>query len=91
MSIIAAYPRPKAQYRFRELFGNIPAAKLTETKVKVAARLDISIASLNRIIRGESDPSGTQLLIIAESFGISVTDLYYTGPQSQTAPVGAFE
>ena len=86
-----AINRQKARYRFREVFGNIPAARLTETKVKVANRLGISIASLNRIIRGESDPTGTQLLIIAESFGISVSDLYYTGHQSTTAPLGAFE
>lgn len=85
-----AYERQKAQYRFREVFGNVPAAKLTETKVRVATRLGISIASLNRIIRGESDPSGTQLMIIAESFGLAVSDLYFNGV-NDTAPVGAFE
>lgn len=66
----------RAQYRFRELFGQVASSELTETKLLVAKRMDISIAQLNRIIRGDSDPSGTQLLVIAEYFGISVSDLY---------------
>jgi transcriptional regulator with XRE-family HTH domain len=79
----------KAEYRFREIFGAVSAAKLTEVKATIANRLGISIAQLNRIIRGDSDPSGTQLLILAESFSLSVDDLYYS-QQAQEAPTGAF-
>ena len=84
------YRRQKAQYRFRELFGNIPASRLTETKIQIAHRLGISIASLNRIIRGESDPTGTQLKILAESFNLTVSDLYYSH-ETTTTPLGAFQ
>lgn len=85
------YQTKKAEYRFKELFGNVAASRLTETKATVSNRLGISIAQLNRIIRGESDPSGTQLLIIADSFGLTVSDLYYSKESSSTAQTGAFE
>lgn len=66
----------KAEYRIDELVGNLPAARLTNEKLALAAQLGISIAQLNRIIRGNSDPSGTQLKIIADFFGVQVDDLY---------------
>lgn len=66
----------KAEYRIDEFVGNIPAARLTEEKTSLAAQLGISIGQLNRIIRGDSDPSGTQLWIIAAFFGCSVHELY---------------
>jgi len=66
----------RAQYRFKEIFGKVAAADLSNTKSEVSDRLGISIAQLNRIIRGESDPSGTQLLIIAEHFDLPVDELY---------------
>jgi len=66
----------KAEYRFPELFGNLPAARVMDEKYALSAQLEISIAQLNRIIRGDSDPSGTQLRIIADFFGVQVDDLY---------------
>lgn len=66
----------KAEYRFPELFGNLPAARVMDEKYALATQLDISIAQLNRIIRGDSDPSGTQLRIIADFFGTQVDELY---------------
>lgn len=66
----------KAEYRIGEFVGNIPAARLTEEKTSLAAQLGISIGQLNRIIRGESDPSGTQLWTIAQFFGCTVDELY---------------
>lgn len=68
--------RPKAKYRFKQAFGAIPAAEISNVKNEVADRLGISLAQLNRIIRGESDPSGTQLFLIAESLNTTVNDLY---------------
>lgn len=68
----------RAEYRIAELVGNIPAARLTEEKQALAAQLGISIAQLNRIVRGDSDPSGTQLRIISVFLGVSVDDLYAT-------------
>lgn len=73
--LMMAQPK-KADYRISELVGNIPAARLTEEKNALAAQLQLSIAQLNRIIRGDSDPSGTQLRIIADFFGVAVDDLY---------------
>lgn len=66
----------KAEYRFPVLFGNLPSARLMDEKYALSAQLGISIAQLNRIIRGDSDPSGTQLRIIADFFGVQVDDLY---------------
>lgn len=68
----------KAEYRFPEMFGNLPAARVMDEKNTLSAQLDISIAQLNRIIRGDSDPSGTQLRIIADFFGVQVDELYQT-------------
>ena len=66
----------KAEYRFPEMFGNLPAARVMDEKNSLSAQLDISVAQLNRIIRGDSDPSGTQLRIIADFFGVQVDELY---------------
>jgi len=73
----------KARYRIRELVGNIPSARLTIEKEDLAKQLGISMGQLNRIIRGGSDPSGTQLLVIADFFGMTVDGLY----ADSTAPV----
>lgn len=77
----------QVQYRFREIFGKVAAAELTATKEAVAERLKISIAQLNRIIRGDSDPSGTQLYLMADYFDIPVDDLYATTNTEQEAAV----
>lgn len=66
----------KARYRIAQFVGNIPNSRLTEEKEALAAELGISIPQLNRIIRGGSDPSGSQLRIIATYFGVAVDDLY---------------
>lgn len=73
------YLTKRAEYKIRAFVGNIPAARLTAQKNALANQLGISIGQLNRIIRGESDPSGTQLLTIAEFFGVTVNDLYLVG------------
>ena len=74
---IQASPTPKkARYRIAELIKEIPNGLLTEEKEALATQLGVSIPQLNRIIRGGSDPSGSQLRIIAAYFGISVDDLY---------------
>lgn len=74
---IQASPTPKkARYRIAELIKEIPNGRLTEEKEALATQLGVSIPQLNRIIRGGSDPSGSQLRIIAAYFGISVDDLY---------------
>lgn len=72
-----ASPMPKkARYRISELVGNIPVSRLKSEKSALSAQLGVSIAQLNRIIRGHSDPSGTQLRIIADFFGVQVDELY---------------
>lgn len=70
----------KARYRFQELVGNIPNARLGDEKRALAFQLNLSIAQLNRLIRGDSEPSGTQLRIIADYFGKSVDELYDEEP-----------
>ncbi len=75
--IDAAFQIPKkAEYCIDKYVGNLPVSRVKEEKISLAAQLDISIAQLNRIIRGDSDPSGTQLRIIADFFGVQVDDLY---------------
>ncbi len=66
----------KARYRIGELVGNIPVSRIRSEKLALAAQLGISIPQLNRIIRGDSDPSGTQLRVIAHFFGVPVDELY---------------
>lgn len=76
MEIKAAVTPKKAKYRIAELVGNIPFGRIMQEKEALASQLDISLHQLNRIIRGGSEPSGSQLLIIANYFGVSVDDLY---------------
>ena len=76
MEIQAAPTPKKAKYRIAELVGNIPFGRIMEEKEALASQLDISLHQLNRIIRGGSDPSGSQLLVIANFFGVPVDDLY---------------
>lgn len=64
------------QYRIKEFLGRTPAAELTEQKAKLAELLNVSVAQLNRLARGDNDPSGRQLKIMATFFGCSVDDLY---------------
>jgi len=71
----------KANYRIAQLVDDIPSGRLTEEKERLAEELGISIPQLNRIIRGASDPSGTQLRIIADFFGVPVDALYERTPQ----------
>ncbi|MBL7780654.1 MAG: helix-turn-helix transcriptional regulator [Saprospiraceae bacterium] len=68
----------KATYTIAKYVADIPNGRLSAEKEALASQLGISIAQLNRIIRGDSDPSGTQLLIIANFFGVSVGELYFT-------------
>lgn len=76
MEVHAATTPKKARYRIAQLVGDIPNSRLTEEKEALAFQLGISIPQLNRIIRGGSDPSGSQLRIIATYFGVAVDDLY---------------
>jgi len=66
----------KANYRIAELVESIPNGTLTDKKIELADLLGISVPQLNRIIRGGSEPSGTQLRIIAAFFEVSVDELY---------------
>jgi len=75
IEIASAMPK-KAQYRIGELVGNIPVSRLKSEKMALSAQLGVSIPQLNRIIRGDSDPSGTQLRVIADFFGVPVDELY---------------
>jgi len=84
---IQTYSFPKkAKYRIADFVANIPNGRLTEEKEALAAQLGISVPQLNRIIRGGSDPSGSQLLIIANFFGVAVDDLYQ---EEESAAVAA--
>lgn len=76
MTSQAAMPLKKARYRIDEFIETIPNGQLMERKAMLAELLDISIPQLNRIIRGGSDPSGTQLRIIADFFEVPVDELY---------------
>lgn len=76
MELEAIQPQKKASYRFYEMVLNIPNGRLTQEKAALASQLGVSIFQLNRIIRGGSEPNGTQLLIIAKFFGVPVSDLY---------------
>lgn len=76
MEIQAATPPKKAKYRIAEFVENIPFGRIMEEKEALASQLGISLHQLNRIIRGGSDPSGSQLLIIAKYFGVAVDELY---------------
>lgn len=66
----------KAKYRLRELLAAFPVHAYMEKKRELAQKLDIGMPQLDRFIRGDSDPSGTQLKIMAEFFGCSVDALY---------------
>ncbi|MEZ4941917.1 MAG: helix-turn-helix transcriptional regulator [Saprospiraceae bacterium] len=81
-----ASPLPKkARYRIAEFVGNIPVSRLKFEKLALSAQLGVSIAQLNRIIRGDSDPSGTQLRVIADFFDVAVDELYADQDLSDTA------
>ncbi len=66
----------KANYRIADFVETIPNGRLTEEKEQLAEKLGISVPQLNRIIRGGSEPNGTQLRIIALFFGVKVDELY---------------
>lgn len=66
----------KCTYRIKEFVDNIPNGRLREEKELLCAKLGISLHQLNRIIRNGSEPSGTQLKLLADHFGVSVDDLY---------------
>jgi transcriptional regulator with XRE-family HTH domain len=66
----------KAQYRLRELLEKFPLDEYMDRKRELAKRLNIGKPQLDRLIRGDSDPSGTQLKIMAVFFGCTVDALY---------------
>ena len=66
----------KAEYRLRELFGAFPSDTYMKNKRELARQLGVGMPQLDRFIRGECDPSGTQLKIMAGFFECSVDDLY---------------
>lgn len=66
----------KAQYRFRELLEKFSLNEYMHKKRELAKRLSIGMPQLDRFIRGDSDPSGTQLKAMAEFFECLVDDLY---------------
>lgn len=66
----------KSQYRLRELLEAFPLQVYMEKKMELTIRLGIGKPQLDRLIRGDSDPSGTQLRILAEFFGCTVDALY---------------
>lgn len=66
----------KAQYRLRELLERFPQDEYMDKKRELAKRLNIGKPQLDRLIRGDSDPSGTQLRIMADFFNSTVDALY---------------
>lgn len=66
----------KAQYRLRELLEAFPSHTYMDKKRELAKRLGIGMPQLGKLLRGDSDPSGTHLKIMAGFFGCSVDDLY---------------
>jgi transcriptional regulator with XRE-family HTH domain len=72
----AVATQKKAEYRLKDLIDGIPNGRLIEEKNALAAQLGIGVPQLNRLIRGDSDLSGTQLRIIADFFGCGVNELY---------------
>lgn len=64
------------KYKIKEFLGRIPVAELTGRKAELAKLLDVSASQLNRLARGESDPSGRQLWLMAQFFECSVDELY---------------
>lgn len=82
----AATPK-KATYRIAQLVADIPNGRLTEQKEALADKLGISVPQLNRIIRGGSDPSGSQLQIIATFFETSVDQLYVKDDEAEPTEV----
>jgi len=76
MNQSAINERFKAKYRIAHRIAEIPVGRIKQEKASLAEQLGISIAQLNRLIRQDSEPSGTQLRIIADFFGVSVDELY---------------
>lgn len=70
------YQLTKAEYRLRELLEAFPLSSYMDKKRELAKNLGIGMPQLDRFIRGNSDPSGTQLKIMAEFFDCLVDDLY---------------
>lgn len=70
------FQQTKAQYRLKDLLEAFPQNIYLNKKKELANKLGISTHQLGRFIRGNSDPSGTQLKIMAEFFGCLVDDLY---------------
>jgi transcriptional regulator with XRE-family HTH domain len=70
----------KAKYLLRELLEAFPLHEYMDKKKELAKKLGIGRPQLDRLVRGDSDPSGTQLKIMAEFFGCSVDELYKPTP-----------
>lgn len=69
----------KAKYCLRELLEAFPSSEYMKKKRGLADMLGIGMAQLDRLFRGDSDPSGTQLKVMAEFFECRVDDLYKSG------------
>jgi len=66
----------KAKYRLGDLLSSFASNEYMSRKRELAQLLGIGIPQLDRLIRGDSDPSGTQLKIMAAFFGCTVDALY---------------
>ncbi len=66
----------KTQYVLRELLSVYPVNEYMERKRALAKKLEVGMPQLDKLIRGDSDPSGTQLKIMAEFFSCTVDALY---------------